>query len=66
MPDAPNPADHFSWRMVDAIRYCTDIAGKAGASPQAIERARTAAHQIAAMLPPREVETMEIVGGMPK
>ena len=60
MAERADPADVFTWRMVDAIRYCADLAATCAGSPQTIEVARPAATQMALIIPPREKERFEV------
>jgi hypothetical protein len=57
---AADPADVFSWHMVDAIAYCASLATAAKGDPAVIARAQSAASQMALLLPPRTVERLEI------
>jgi hypothetical protein len=60
MAERADPADVFTWRMVDAIRYCADLATTAKGDPAVIARAVGAASQMALIIPPREVERLEV------
>jgi hypothetical protein len=60
MTERADPAEVFSWHMIDAITYCADLAEAGKGSPQAIEYARSAAAQMALIIAPRNVERFEI------
>jgi hypothetical protein len=60
MAERANPADVFTWRMVDAIAYCADLATAAKGDPAVIARAVGAASQMKLLILPRTVERLEI------